>query len=119
MKKIKSLPLAWSMFIGAAIGGISGAILLGHVLETIARNIFELSNDNLLELVFPGVILLILVLIGTAILGFAFFIENTKLKILTIVFSIAVPIIVEIVDLTIRVISVANDLVEKYPGVFN
>ena len=119
MHEIKSLPLAWSMFTVAVLGGIGGSILLGYVLETIARIIFGLTNDSLDVLIVPSIILIFLVILGTVILGFAFLIENIKLKILTIIFSVAFPILVDLVDLSIRFISIANDLVEKYPGVFN
>lgn len=106
------------MLVGAIIGGIGGALLLGHILQEIARMIFGLTEVDYLSLVPHGIVLAILLIVGTAILGFAFLIENNKLKIATITFSITVPIAVEIVDLSVRGYMVYLELAETYPTVF-
>lgn len=98
----------------AIVGGIGGAILLGHLLETIARSIFGLSEWDIPYLLLWGSFMLLLATAGTLALVGAVYTENKIIRWLIIVFSIPLPIVFEIVDLTVRMIALVNEAYVYY-----
>lgn len=84
--------------------------MLGSILDNSARIILGLSDEDLSTQILPLIILLILGFLGTVVLISAIFIENKKIKIATILFSIVIPIGVEIIDISIRFTYFINEL---------
>lgn len=114
MKQITNKPLSITLLIASIIGGIGGALLLGHVLDDLARAIFGLHDFNVPLYIVGGIAIVLLGSLGTGVLVAGFFIENKLIKILTIAFSLPIPIIIEVVDLVIRFIHIINDVQIQY-----
>ena len=111
-QKNKETLFSYSLLIGSIIGGIGGALLLGHVLHTIALILLGLSKDSFSVLLLPIIVMVIALISGTVILVLAFKIKNNILKIATISFSVIIPSAIEIVDLPIR----AFLILQQYSG---
>lgn len=112
--RISNKKFSVMLLVGAIIGCFSGVLLLGEILLQAARMFFGLTDDHWTTLIIPVIILAVLLVIGTAILVAAVFIEDKKLKWLTIAFSVGIPIVGEVIDLTIRVIILYNELNQHY-----
>ncbi len=113
MKPLKKR-VAYLLLFSAAIGGIAGALMLGWLLEETARMIFGLQEFNLIALIPWFVVMFGLMTVGTVTLVFSYWVESKPLKWAIIAFSIPVPIVVEIVDLTVRGFSFMHDLYAHY-----
>jgi len=112
-KKITSIPLSIGMLVGAIIGGLGGVYLLGEIIFTVARILLGLSEEKLTIIIIPIIVLSILAIVGTLILVASIFVQHRVLQILIIVFSVAVPILGEIIDLTIRTFALYNELLQS------
>lgn len=116
MKQITSKPLSISLLVTSIIGGVGGALLLGWVLDDLARSIFGLQEYNIPLYVIGGIVIILLGSLGTLVLVAGFFIESKPIKIITIAFSLPIPIVIEVVDLSIRFMHILND-VQVFYGV--
>jgi hypothetical protein len=101
---------AWALLTSAIVGGIFTAILLGITLDNTMRIILGLSNETIASLVPAYLFLLFLIILTTLILVAAFYIENKVIKAVTIGFSLIVPSVIEVIDLSIRAIHIFIDI---------
>lgn len=113
--KITSKKFAWALLLTAIIGGVGGALLLGDILHTVARIALRLSDESYFTIIIPLAILLVLGLIGTLALVLSVFVENKKMKIAIILFSILLPIVIEVIDLSIRTFAIISEVQKAYP----
>lgn len=101
---------AWSLLISAIVGGILTAILLGITLDKTMRILLDLSNGTIISL-FPAYLLILFLIIATTlVLIAAFYIENKVIKTVTIAFSLIVPSVIEVIDLSIRAVHIFIDI---------
>ena len=112
--KITSKPLSFGLLATSIIGGIGGAILLGILLEDLTRSIFGLSEFNLFFLISLGILITLLGIVGTGALVAAFYIDNKTIRAFTVAFSLPIPIVFEVVDLTIRFMNLIPDIYAHY-----
>lgn len=112
--KITSLRVAVGMLVVAFIAAAGGALLLGDLVHTFARIMFGLSDEPFTVMVLPGILLLVAGFVGTAMLALAFLVENGRLKWWIVFVSIGLPVLIELVDLTIRGIAVINEIMSVY-----
>jgi hypothetical protein len=113
--KITSNKFSVALLVTAIISGVGGALLLGEILHTVARIAFHISDESYTVIIIPAIILVVLGVLGTLVLILAVFIENKVLKVLTILFSIAIPILIEVIDLSIRTFVLIDELMRTYP----
>lgn len=98
-----------TLLISSIVGGLGGAVLVGFMLENIARPILGLQDPNMPLIITLILGLTVLMIIGTVALVLAFYVENTVMKIFIIAFSVPIPIIFEVIDLTIRFVNILKD----------
>lgn len=113
-KKYLSKKAAIGVLVVAIVGGVGGALLLGHILEGIARSIFGLTEWDFTGLAIWGSVMLVLMAIGTGALVGAFYTENKVIRWLIVAFSIPIPIVIEVVDLIVRMVLMMDDLYAHY-----
>lgn len=112
--KIVDKKLSYGLLALAIVGGIGGAVMLGILLEDIARSLFGLKEPNFILMGILGSVVGLLSAIGTGVLVVAFYIQNKAIKTLTIAFSLPIPIVIEIVDLTLRFMNLIPDVYAHY-----
>ena len=117
-RKIVSKKLSLVLLLSSIIGGIGGALLLGHILEHVARVIFQLEDLNLTSILINGSILVLLGAIGTFTLVAAFWVQNKKYRFWIIFFSMPLPLVIELIDLPLRFWGIINDATIFYGLVF-
>jgi hypothetical protein len=110
----KNTVWGWVLLVASIIGAVAGVLILGHILEQIIRAMFVLPHEPLTSLIVPGVILVVLLIIGTASIVAALKIEKKFLKVSIMAVNIALAPMLEIIDLTIRAFSIFEDFTAFY-----
>lgn len=117
-RKKFSKPLSIFILFGSLIVSVIASLLLGHVLETIFRIVFELTTLGWVDLIIPGIFLAVFLMIGTASLAAAFWVPYRWIQVGIFISNLVLPFIIEIVDLGIRATHVYQDFMNVYSFLF-
>lgn len=102
--------IAFAMLAVTIISCFIGVWMLGEIYTQTARILLGLSDEKLETLLPPVLILLIVAVIGTIIFVLAFGLQNKKIRLVIILFSVLIPTILEVIDLTIRSVVLYNEI---------
>lgn len=102
--------LARVMLIGAIVLGLLGVWLFGELYSFVLEKMLLLSEEPWQNMIVQAIILVLIGIIGTLILILSLGISNKKMRATIIIFSVPVPVILEVVDLTLRTIEIYNKL---------
>lgn len=116
----KKLPRSVSLIIlfGSAIISIIASLILGHVLETIFRITFGLTNSGWIDLAIPGILLFVFLFVGTASLTSVIWVTERWIQVGIIFSNLVLPFLIEIVDLWVRGMHVYDDFMQTYSFLF-
>lgn len=99
-----------AMLVGTILSCFIGVWLLGEIYTQGARILLGLSDEKLESIIVEVIILMIIAIIGTIIFIAAFSLKNKKIRLTIILFSVLIPTILEVIDLTIRSILIYNEI---------
>ena len=117
-KKKISKPFGIFILFGSLVISITASLLLGHVLETIFRIFFNLTSLSWMDLIVPGILLFIFMMVGTAALASAFWISSRWIQVGIFIGNLVLPLIIEVVDIYIRGVHVYEDFMSMYSFLF-
>lgn len=101
------------MMISSIVLCFVGVWMLGEIYTQSVRIFVGLSEEKIETIIPQILILMVIAIIGTIILVLAFGLKNKKMRLTIILFSILVPTILEIVDLTIRSVILYNEIMQN------
>ena len=107
---------SYTLLILSIIGGVGGALLVGHILHQAARIFLGFSTDSLAVLIIPLIVAVVALIIGTVVLVLAFKVKSVSLKVTIIAFSVVIPSIIEVFDLGIRAFFLFQEMYSYYPA---
>lgn len=112
--QIRNIRWAWLLVIGAFINAVAGAFLLGHLVEAALTSVLSQTPD------WGAIIWLVCLIlfggtIGTGLLVAIALIQYRRLRWVSLPVVAITPIIIELIDLPIRVIRAIETV---YPNLF-
>lgn len=113
-KKFISKKFSIILLIISILSGVGGAFFLGHILDQVARSIFGLTTWDVQGLMLQSVLLMLLMGIGTSVIIGGVMTENKKLRWAIIAFSVPIPIVIEIIDVCVRMVFIIQDAYAFY-----
>jgi hypothetical protein len=107
-----------TLLVTSLVTGVVGAVLFGWVLDKVARIALDLSTDSYTVIIFPSIIIVIFSILGTLCAIMGAFVKQKRTKVAIIIFAFVLPLIIEIVDLSIRGIKIFSEASSTYPFLF-
>ncbi len=103
---------AW-LIVASIVSAVLGTWLLGSTLEVTARQLLNLNSYPTITFVLYITGTVLLVIGGTYLLVLGFLVERKSVKVWIIVLNLALPMLLDCIDLTIRLFSIFGDLITK------
>lgn len=102
----KPRPLHIAIMVAGFVVGVASALLLGHVFSLALELVFLSDGDlsGLSAIIGWGVLLVLLMFASTGLVGCAAFIKPPKFAVVHVITSFAIPLVIEVIDVAIRIV---------------